>query len=97
MERSKVASLVLDCIISFNDTLPASDQIKVSEKMKLFNSESALDSLSLVNIIVDIEDRMNEEFDLDISLTDDRAMTREISPFESVDTLIDYILELVNE
>ena len=37
------------------------------------------------------------EYGIDISLTDDRAMTREISPFDSVATLVDYIFEIINE
>ena len=39
----------------------------------------------------------SEEHGFDISLTDDRAMTREISPFDSVTSLADYIFEVIIE
>ena len=48
-------------------------------------------------MIVDVETALNVDYDLPISLTDDRAMTREVSPFDDVQTLKDYIVELVAE
>jgi hypothetical protein len=38
---------------------------------------------------------LNTEYGLEISLTDDRAMSRPVSPYETVATLRDYILELI--
>jgi hypothetical protein len=37
------------------------------------------------------------EYNYEISLTDDRAMAREQSPFTNITTLVDYIFELINE
>ena len=39
----------------------------------------------------------SDEYNFDISLTDDRAMTRAISPFDNVSNLVDFIQELINE
>lgn len=75
-----------------NDT-----NIPKDENTKLFGSESELDSLSLVNLIVDLESTFSNDYELDISLTDDRAMMREVSPFDSIKSLAEYIDELVCE
>ena len=40
---------------------------------------------------------LNVDHDLPVSLTDDRAMTREVSPYSDVQALKDYILELAAE
>jgi len=75
-----------------NDTNLSKD-----ENTKLFGSESELDSLILVNLIVDLETTLSNDYELDISLTDDRAMMREVSPFDSIKSLAEYIDELICE
>ena len=60
----------------------------------LFGAGSRLDSLQLVSLITDVEVALNTEHGLDVSLADDRALERAESPFTSVETLRDYVLEL---
>ena len=61
----------------------------------LFGSGGALDSLALVHLIADIETRISDEFDRDIVIADERAMSRSQSPFRTVATLTDYLQELL--
>lgn len=96
MEKSEILKIVLEQINQLNDTLPTDKKFVVSENTILFGNGSSIDSLSLVSVIVDLE-AIFSEHNYDISLTDDRAMTREISPFENVGTLVDYIYELTSE
>lgn len=84
-------------VIQLNETLPTEQQFVVNENTVLFGKESAIDSLSLVSIIVDLETIFSADYNQDISLTDDRAMTRSVSPFSSISNLVDYIFELVNQ
>lgn len=63
----------------------------------LFGKESFLDSMGLVNVIIDIESRILEEEDNEISLTSESAMSRSRSPFKTIDTLADFIMEQVGE
>lgn len=93
----QVEKLILDALQSINDIMPSDQQIAVSSEMVLFGENPQIDSLSLVSLVVDLESELSDEFDMDISLTDDRAMTREISPFLTVKTLRDYIMELITE
>jgi acyl carrier protein len=59
--------------------------------------ESAvIDSLSLVNLIVDLEEEINDTCGIAISLTDDEAVFAEPSPYSSVRNLALYIFTLVN-
>jgi hypothetical protein len=46
---------------------------------------------------VDVEGDVSTALGRSISLTDDRAMSQEISPFDDVQTLLNYIMILVNE
>ena len=61
----------------------------------MFGESSALDSLSLVSVIVDLETLITDQFGRAISLTDDRAMSRDPVPFTDVGSLKAYILEML--
>ncbi len=63
----------------------------------LFGPASALDSLGLVNLIVSVEDAINTEFNTQISIADEKAMSQTRSPFRNVESLTDYILFLLEE
>jgi acyl carrier protein len=58
----------------------------------LFGKGSDLDSLGLVNFIVSVEENINNRFDVSISIVDEKAMSQKNSPFKSVDSLAEYIL-----
>ena len=96
MDKNKIKEIVITNVKSLVETLPADQQFTVDENTVLFGEKSTVDSLSLVSIIVDIETSFSVDYGHDISLTDDRAMTRKISPFESVRNMVDYIDELIN-
>ena len=97
MGRSAILEIVLKQINSLVNTLPEDQKFEVKENIVLFGRNSNIDSLSLVSLIVDLEAYFMDEYNLEISLTDDRAMTREISPFNTVASLTDYLHEIINE
>ena len=51
--------------------------------------------MNLVALIAELEERIQEVFRQDIIIADERAMSRTRSPFHTVDTLVDHILELL--
>lgn len=68
-----------------------------NDDMILFGAGATIDSLTLVSLIVDLESKISDKFCCEITLTDDRAMTRKISPFDTFGSLREYIEELINE
>jgi acyl carrier protein len=95
--RDEVLRIVFDALDSLNQELGDDERIEVGPTTPLFGPDATLDSLSLVSVIVDVETALTIKWDEPISLTDDRAMSREISPFDDVGALTDYILELLQE
>jgi acyl carrier protein len=73
------------------------DPESLSSETRLVGSSAVLDSMGLVSLILDIEQRINDEYDVLIILADERAMSQKQSPFRSVGTLSSYILGLVQE
>jgi acyl carrier protein len=96
MKREQILEVVINNLKSLVETFPENQKFDVNESTMLFGEGSNIDSLSLVSVIVDLETIFSEEYNFDISLTDDKAMTREISPFDNVGTLTDYISELIS-
>jgi acyl carrier protein len=97
LDREAVNGIIYGALENLNQELADDQKIEKSLSTVLFGLDAKIDSLSLVSVVVDIETELNSGHDLEVSLTDDRAMTREISPFSTVGTLSDYIMELVGE
>jgi|LakMenEpi03Aug12_release.lakeMendotaPanAssembly.Ray.scaffolds.fasta_scaffold516314_2 acyl carrier protein len=63
----------------------------------LLGENAVIDSLSLVNLIVDLEEEINDRTGVMISLTDDEAVFAEPSPYSSVKNLAHYVNHLLKK
>ena len=63
----------------------------------LFGNTGKLNSLGLINLIVSVEQNIEDEFDVILSLANDRALSQKHSPFRTVGSLADYIEMLLEE
>ena len=97
IDRAMIRSSVLAAIDELNAQLPMHQRVVPDEQTRLYGKGASLDSLGLVNLIVTVEARLATELDVNITLADEKAMSRQQSPFRSVGTLIDYAAELVME
>jgi acyl carrier protein len=89
--KDKVVQVILDGIEAANQVLPREAQLRKSEDTVLMGEAGELDSLRLVNLIVAIEQRIEEEFGVTVNLAEDEAMSLKANPFATVATLTDYI------
>jgi len=97
LTKENVLEIILRALQNLNEELDDSEKFVVDSNLSLFGPDATLDSLALVSVIVDVEGDVSAALGRSISLTDDRAMTQEISPFDNVQTLLNYIMILVNE
>lgn len=95
--RNEVLAIILEALENLNQELDEAQRVEIGPVTPLFGPDAQLDSLSLVSVIVDVETALTIKWGAPISLTDDRAMSREISPFDDVGTLSDYVVELLAE
>ena len=70
---------------------------KSCEGTVLYGPGGLLDSLALVHLIIAVEAAIADEFDVHVTLTDERAISQRSSPFRTVGTLADYILMVMKE
>lgn len=95
--RSKVLEIIGQSVDDLNNFRPDDDPLEFNEDMVLFGRQSRIDSLDLVSVITAVEEALSDRFDVDISLTDDRALAHQPSPFDSVRNLADYIVETMSQ
>jgi len=91
----EIRDLILECLSNINSELDPSEKFEITDNMSLLGSDSALDSLLLVTLVMDIEAEFADTHQLDLTLVSDEAMSRARSPFRTVETLAEYANELV--
>jgi acyl carrier protein len=95
MTKQEALGIVLEALENLNQELD--EPIPVGEDTPLFGADALIDSLSLVSVIVDVEAAASDALGFPVSLTDDRAINRETSPFTNPGTLADYIVLVAAE
>ncbi len=74
-----------------NGELPPDRQLIKAPETRLLGSQSVLDSMHLVSLIVTIEREVEDAFGVALTLADERALSMKASPFRSIQSLADYI------
>ena len=74
-----------------NGELPPDRQLIKAPETRLLGSQSVLDSMHLVSLIVTIEREVEDAFGVAVTLADERALSMQASPFRSIQSLADYI------
>jgi len=96
MTRDDIQKIIFDAIEMANNAREDDNQIPVSADTELYGTGGQLDSMGLVSFLVDIEESF-QDMEMNISLSDERAMSQKNSPFRNVNTLTDYISTLIDE
>ena len=91
--KQLILSSVTEIVASDDDP----DELRLDDAPALIGRDAVLDSLSLVSVIVDVEQRVLHQLGLTVTLADDRAMSQRNSPFRTIGTLTDYLEVLVME
>jgi acyl carrier protein len=91
----KLLELVIEAVREVGDDQDNDVLRDASEKTRLFGEN--LDSMGIVFLITDLESRIAEEYNLNIALADERAMSQKTSPFRSVKTLVRYTKSIIKE
>lgn len=96
MNKEKILETLLEVVNDYLETKETKEikeiKVGVTGDTALFGKDSLLDSMGLVNVIIDIESRFLDE-NIEISLTSESAMSVRNSPFRTIGTLADFIWE----
>lgn len=97
MTRDQIVTVIHEAIDRVNEIREPEERIDRSEDAGLFGSDGGLDSLSLVSLVLDVEEAVSSIYGVQLVLADERAMARRRSPFRDVRSLADYVLERLEE
>ncbi|WP_428026159.1 hypothetical protein [Arcobacter sp.] len=92
----KIENIICETLVELNEELENENFGNPNSKTKLYGT-NGMDSLALVSFITDLEERISDEFEKDIVLADEKAMSAKTSPFRSVESLTIYIKSLLEE
>jgi hypothetical protein len=91
----KIQSLLHDCVREYAEQVGT--DARVDGDTPLMGPGSPLDSIGLVMVVTDFETRLNQSFDAQLVLANERAMSMNHSPFRSIAALTQYADELLRE
>ena len=95
--KNKIKEIIIEVLASLNEDLKKETLNNPTDDTKLYGSNEALDSVALVMLITDLEDRISDEFQIDIVLADEKAMSQRTSPFRNIKSLTMYIQKILEE
>jgi acyl carrier protein len=90
-EPENIVAAIYRAIDWINGELPPDRQLIKVPGTRLLGSESVLDSMHLVSLIIAIEGEVEDSFGVALTLADERALSMKESPFRSIKSLADYI------
>ena len=93
--KEKVIKIIIDTINDYNEDLEPNQKMSTGIDDTIYGDGSNLDSLGLVSFIVGLEQELEDGFGKSISLADEKAMSRKSNPYKSIDSLSDFIIELL--
>ena len=89
MQSKQIAETVLECLKIFARTKDA----PLDENTLLFAAGGLLDSVSLVAFLLELEQRLSEQYSHQVRLISDKALSEKNSPFRTVSALVEFIQE----
>ena len=93
--KDKIIKLVVE---SLNELKEVNDvDFELKKDTVLLGDGAVMDSFDFVNFVAILEEKIANEFDKTITLVSEKAFSKKYSPFKTVDRIVDYIIELLNE
>lgn len=96
IDRSVALEIVLSALRDAVDQ-SGGDVAEINQDTVIVGPEAIIDSIGVVSLIVDIEQRLEMDHQVSVTLANDRAMSQRSSPFRTPAVLADHILATEKE
>lgn len=93
--KEKIKKLVIESLNELKEVNNVDFELK--EDTVLLGEGAVMDSFDFVSFVAILEEKIANEFDKTITLVSEKAFSKKYSPFKTVDRIVDYIIELLNE
>jgi acyl carrier protein len=95
MDRETALKVVVACLKDALEQIEAPSD--VSEDTVIVGQGAVLDSIGVVSLIVDIEQRLEMDHDVSVTLASEKAMSQRSSPFRTAGVLADHVCAVFKE
>ena len=87
MSLERIENIIIESLKEYNQEKESTKLHNPTSKTRLYGEESIFDSMGLVYLITDIEEKISDEFSKNIVLADEKAMSQKTSPFKDEESL----------
>ncbi len=88
-----IKDILIDAIAEVNEELGIEELKDIQNDTPLF---TLLDSMAVLDLILEIEDRLQQKYGKYIQIADDKSMDPLNTPFKTFQTLLEYVQERVD-
>lgn len=92
LQRSNAYDIILASLNEVFAQAGTPPPANVSENTVLVGTDAVLDSLGVVQLIVEVEQRVEQSHGISVTLANDKAMSQRNSPFRTVGVLADHVV-----
>jgi len=93
--KEKVQEIILGSLKEFNEEKGKNEVIEISKDTVFIGEDGKFDSLDFITLIVIIEDNIFNKLGRNITIVSEKAFSKEYSPFNNVESLTEFIVELL--
>src|SRR5439155_22577576 len=98
MEQSeRIQKAVYNAFDELDAQLPPVVSVEKSLDGPLYGESGKLESLDFVTLVMEVEEKIKTEFGVDITIADEHLLSKKQSPFSIVQTLVEYLDEVLKE
>ena len=97
IERQAALDIVISCLKGAIEETEGDAPTQITEDTVIVGKDAALDSVAVVALIVDVEQRLEQDHGLSVTLASDKAMSQRSSPFRTAGVLADHVCAVVAE
>ena len=93
--KERLVSIITDVATELNQELKNLIRVELGEDAPLYGREGSLDSLGLVNLVIAVEQAIEDELGVTVTLADEKALSQKSSPFRTIGSLAQYAESLI--
>lgn len=97
IDQERILKAIYIAVDKVNTQLPVGTKLEKSPDAVLYGTSGVLESLDFVTFIMEIEEQIQEEFGVDLMITDENLLSKEKSPFSTLGTLTEYLAKVLDE
>lgn len=97
MQKEVALGVVLSCLKNAIEQFGTGQEGEVGTDTVIVGQAAVLDSIGVVSLIVDIEQRLEADFGVAVTLASEKAMSQRSSPFRTCSVLAEHICSTIAE